>query len=156
MRLVRETLGYDRFFAHGGDVGSGVTTRLAILYPEFVSAIHLLAVADPALESGSRELTENEQVYLAQPESMVGGGRSILASAANTPPNFILRSYGFTGWFGFVDCRKGSGVSDCGGDIESRFTKDDLLTNIMLYWVTEPSGRRCGCTMRIGGRRHGS
>ena len=27
--------------------------------------------------------------------------------------------------------------SDCGGDIESRFTKDQLLTNIMLYWVTQ-------------------
>ena len=26
---------------------------------------------------------------------------------------------------------------DCDGNVESRFTKDDLLTNIMLYWVTE-------------------
>jgi hypothetical protein len=26
--------------------------------------------------------------------------------------------------------------SDCGGDVERRFTKDELLTNIMLYWVT--------------------
>ena len=27
--------------------------------------------------------------------------------------------------------------SDCGGDVESRFTKDELLTNVMIYWVTE-------------------
>jgi microsomal epoxide hydrolase len=26
--------------------------------------------------------------------------------------------------------------SDCGGEVERRFSKDVLLTNIMLYWVT--------------------
>ena len=30
--------------------------------------------------------------------------------------------------------------SDCGGDIESRFTKDELLTQIMIYWATESIG----------------
>ena len=32
------------------------------------------------------------------------------------------------------------GWSDCGGDIESRFTKDELLTQVMIYWVTESIG----------------
>ena len=32
------------------------------------------------------------------------------------------------------------GWSDCGGKLESRFTKDELLTNIMLYWVTQTIG----------------
>ena len=27
--------------------------------------------------------------------------------------------------------------SDCAGDVETRFTKDELLTNIMLYWTTQ-------------------
>ena len=30
--------------------------------------------------------------------------------------------------------------SDCGGDVERRFTKDELLTNVMLYWVTQSIG----------------
>jgi pimeloyl-ACP methyl ester carboxylesterase len=41
--------------------------------------------------------------------------------------------------------------SDCGGDVERRFTKDELLTNIMLYWVTQTatSSARLYCeTMR--------
>lgn len=29
--------------------------------------------------------------------------------------------------------------SDCNGNIENRFTKDELLTNIMIYWITETS-----------------
>lgn len=27
--------------------------------------------------------------------------------------------------------------SDCGGDVESKFTKDELLTNVSLYWFNE-------------------
>ncbi len=33
--------------------------------------------------------------------------------------------------------------SDCGGDVERRFTKDELLTNVMLYWVTETATSSC-------------
>ena len=43
--------------------------------------------------------------------------------------------------------------SDCGGDVEKRFSKDELLTNIMIYWVTETinSSMRLYCeTMRSG------
>jgi microsomal epoxide hydrolase len=43
--------------------------------------------------------------------------------------------------------------SDCGGDVETRFSKDELLTNIMIYWVTETinSSIRLYCeTMRAG------
>jgi microsomal epoxide hydrolase len=32
------------------------------------------------------------------------------------------------------------GWSNCGGDIESRFTKDELLTQVMIYWATESIG----------------
>ena len=30
--------------------------------------------------------------------------------------------------------------SDCNGDVETRFTKDELLTNIMIYWATQTIG----------------
>ena len=45
--------------------------------------------------------------------------------------------------------------SDCGGDVESRFTKDQLLTNIMLYWLTEsmPSAVRLYYESRRSGRK---
>ncbi|MEO7206951.1 MAG: hypothetical protein ABI356_13350 [Steroidobacteraceae bacterium] len=39
-----------------------------------------------------------------------------------------------------MDHEKLRAWSDCGGDIESRFTKDELLTQIMIYWPTESIG----------------
>ncbi|MBV8377910.1 MAG: hypothetical protein JO279_13020, partial [Verrucomicrobia bacterium] len=39
-----------------------------------------------------------------------------------------------------MDGGKFRGWSDCVGDIESRFTKDELLTQVMIYWVTESIG----------------
>jgi hypothetical protein len=51
--------------------------------------------------------------------------------------------------------------SDCGGDPERRFTKDQLLTTVMLYWVTGTIERRSGSTgtgrwaCRIGPRPGG-
>ena len=27
--------------------------------------------------------------------------------------------------------------SDCDGDVERRYTKDELLTNVTIYWVTQ-------------------
>ena len=47
--------------------------------------------------------------------------------------------------------------SDCGGDVESSFTKDQLLTNVMIYWVTEsmPSAVRLYYESRRAGRRRG-
>ena len=48
--------------------------------------------------------------------------------------------------------------SDCGGDVESRFTKDELLTNVMIYWVTGSitSSTRLYCETRRAGRFGGA
>src|SRR3954451_15325599 len=54
-------LGYAQFVAHGGDLGAGITSRLAAAHPEAVAGIHLMAVADAADHS---DLTRVEQGYL--------------------------------------------------------------------------------------------
>jgi hypothetical protein len=53
-----------------------------------------------------------------------------LAHALNDSPA------GLAGWI----VEKFRSWSDCGGDVESRFTKDELLTDIMIYWATESIG----------------
>jgi pimeloyl-ACP methyl ester carboxylesterase len=45
--LMREELGFTRYAAHGGDLGAGITSRLAEAHPEAVAGIHLMAVAGP-------------------------------------------------------------------------------------------------------------
>ena len=48
-RLMREELGFQRYAAHGGDLGAGITSRLAEAYPAEVVGIHLMAVASPVV-----------------------------------------------------------------------------------------------------------
>lgn len=56
-------LGFTRYLAHGGDLGAGVSARLAAAHPESVAGIHVLAVADPA---EAADLTDAEQAYREQ------------------------------------------------------------------------------------------
>ncbi|WP_235998649.1 alpha/beta fold hydrolase [Qaidamihabitans albus] len=56
-------LGFSRYLAHGGDLGAGISARLAAAHPDAVSGIHVLAVADPEDQDN---LTDDERAYLAQ------------------------------------------------------------------------------------------
>jgi pimeloyl-ACP methyl ester carboxylesterase len=62
-RLMTETLGYNRFAAAGGDVGSGVTKELALRHPNLVSAIHLTDVGYPTGQEDASTMTEAEQQF---------------------------------------------------------------------------------------------
>ncbi|MFE9814421.1 epoxide hydrolase [Streptomyces sp. NBC_00236] len=64
-RLMRDELGFDRYAAHGGDLGAGITSRLGEAYPESLAGIHLLAVAAPE-EYDAAGLTLDEQAHLDQ------------------------------------------------------------------------------------------
>ena len=66
MRLMTESLGYDRFCAQGGDLGANVTSRLGFSYPDHVIGIHVSSVSaiNPFLGPGAPELTEAERAQL--------------------------------------------------------------------------------------------
>jgi pimeloyl-ACP methyl ester carboxylesterase len=131
------TLGYQRFAAHGGDIGSGVTTGLGRRYPDRVIGIHLTAIATPYLGPGAPELTEAERAFVARQKQweddegaydhQQGTRPQTLAYGLNDSPA------GLAGWI----VEKFRAWSDCDGDVERRFTKDELLTNITIYWVTQ-------------------
>ena len=139
-RLMTETLGYERFGAHGGDWGSTVTEQLARSHPDVVVAIHLTDVpfghlfqkpndpspAEKKLFKHNEEWLQKEGAYAliqsTKPQS--------LAAGLNDSPA------GLTAWI----VEKFRAWSDCDGDVESRFTKDELLTHIMIYWITESVG----------------
>jgi len=138
--LMRDVLGYQRFAAQGGDWGSFISAFLAYSVPEHVIGIHInliplrreppsIADDDPAviayrseLEYWLREETGYSTIQGTKPQT--------LAYALTDSP------IGLAAWI----LEKFHTWSDCHGDIESRFSKDDLLTNIMLYWVSGAIG----------------
>lgn len=136
-RLMTEILGYKTFAAHGGDIGAGITSRLGFAHRRWVTAIHLTAVRDPYLGPGARPLSAREQQLVAEMKewdaregaySHIQGTRpQTLAYGLNDSPA------GLAAWI----VEKFRNWSDCGGDVERCFTKDQLLTTIMIYWATD-------------------
>jgi pimeloyl-ACP methyl ester carboxylesterase len=138
--LMTEVLGYERFAAHGGDWGSTVTEQLARSYARSLVGVHLTDVPFWHLFQRPSDLSRAEHRYLDETTTwqqkdgayaLIQGTRPYtLAAALNDSP------VGLASWI--VD--KFQAWSDCDGDVEKSFTKDELLTNVTLYWVTETIG----------------
>jgi pimeloyl-ACP methyl ester carboxylesterase len=141
-KLMKDVLGYERFAAHGGDIGSSVTEAMAGISPESLVGIHLTDVPywHIMFEVSPDELSEVEREYLerGQEWGMREGAYAYLQSTKPQTPAYALNDSpaGLAGWM----VEKFRSWSDCDGDIESRYTKDELLTNISIYWVTETIG----------------
>lgn len=136
-RLMTEALGYSRFGAQGGDIGTGVTTQLGLLFPQQVAGIHLTDPAWPYLGTGERALSTAERAYV-EDEARWRRDEGAYSDQQATKPQTLAYSLndspaGLAAWI----IEKFRAWSDCDGDIERRFTKDELLTNLTIYWVTE-------------------
>jgi pimeloyl-ACP methyl ester carboxylesterase len=138
--LMTEVLGYRRFAAQGGDWGGFITSRLGFAYPDRLAGIHvnLLAVRrDPASIANP---TEEERQYAGELQQWLReetGYQWIQGTKPQTLAYALTDSpVGLAAWI----VEKFRSWSDCGGDVEHRFTKDELLTNIMIYWVTGAIG----------------
>lgn len=138
--LMTDRLGYQRFAAHGGDWGSTVTEQLARSHAESLVGIHLTDVPYSHLFEKFDDLSAEEEKFIAKTQewqqkegayAMIQGSRpQSLAVALNDSPA------GLAAWI----VEKFRAWSDCDGNVESRFTKDELLTNITLYWATQTIG----------------
>jgi pimeloyl-ACP methyl ester carboxylesterase len=135
-RALMEGLGYSTFYAHGGDIGGGVTARLGQRHADAVLGIHVTNVYG-SIGDDDPPPTESEHRYLAKQAQwlsedwaygVIQGHRpQTLGYGLNDSPA------GLAAWI----VEKYRAWSDCGGNLESVFGKDELLTNITLYWVTE-------------------
>jgi pimeloyl-ACP methyl ester carboxylesterase len=136
-RLMREGLGYQRFGAHGSDIGAGVTTRLGWRHPDVLAGIHLSAVSFPI---PPQPWTSREREYQAAVQRWDDGEGAYSHLHATKPQTLACAlndsPAGLAAWI----TEKFRAWSDCGGQIESRFTRDHLLTNLTIYWVTQTIG----------------
>jgi pimeloyl-ACP methyl ester carboxylesterase len=132
-RLMRE-LGYPRYGAHGGDFGSGVAALMAIDDPAPVIGIHLTNMdIGPALGD---DLTAAERDYLALRDAWDEVERGYSAVQSTKPQTL---GYGLTdspaGLAAWI-LEKWRSWTDSGGDLDTRFSRDFLLTMLTIYWVT--------------------
>jgi pimeloyl-ACP methyl ester carboxylesterase len=137
-KLIKE-LGYSKVIVQGGDFGAGISTALAIRHPEIVAGLHLNYIPGsylPYLAAGE-QLSEEETLYLQSAEEWFKK-EGAYAHQHRTKP--LTLAYGLNdspaGLCAWI-IEKFYGWSDCHGNIESVFSKDELLSNISLYWFTE-------------------
>jgi pimeloyl-ACP methyl ester carboxylesterase len=132
-------LGYTRYGAQGGDWGGVIVRQLGLVDPEHVIGLHsnmCVASAPPGTDpnagvppeelsrvEAARARSANETAY----SQLHGTKPQTLAYSLNDSPA------GLAAWI----VEKFRTWSDSGGDVEKRFTKDELLTNITIYWATE-------------------
>ncbi|MGN6793088.1 MAG: epoxide hydrolase family protein [Streptosporangiaceae bacterium] len=130
-------LGYRHYAAGGGDFGSGIATFMALDDPEPLIGLHLtnLELA-PYTGPRSRPLSAAEQAFLEQSRRWDETERGYTAIQSTKPQTlgYALNDSpaGLAAWI----LEKWRSWSDCGGLLESRFSREFLLTVITLYWVT--------------------
>ncbi len=134
-RLMTDHFSFDRYGAHGGDLGAGVTSLLAQAHPDAVVGVHLLAVADPP-EVDAATVTPEEQQYLdsvAEWMAEEGGYEHEQRTRPTTLAVAVSDSAaGLLAWIG----EKYRAWSDSGGVLSTRFSDDFVLTQASLYWYT--------------------
>lgn len=134
--LMTSVLGYPRYAAQGGDWGSTVSSWLGMDFPDHLAAIHLnMAGLRPYLGEGSAPLDEDEQAWIARAQEWVRR-ESAYQDVQGTKPQSL--AYGVTdspvGLAGWI-VEKFHAWTDPDA-AEPAFTLDQLVTNLMVYWVT--------------------
>ncbi len=140
-QLMTEGLGYKRFAAGGGDGGSPISQLLGVYHPKSIIGLHLTDIGYHTQMANLTDLSESEKQYLGALQ-MVSFKEGAYAMLQGTKPQTLAYALndspvGYAAWI----IEKFRSWSDCDGELEKIFTKDELLTNIMLYWVSGPSVR---------------
>lgn len=139
-KLMTQVLGYRSYGVQGGDWGAFAASRMGFAYPDYVVGIHLNCVAlqspDAPVDSPDEE-TRQAMAALQRHYANEAG----YAEIQRTKPQTIAYALndspaGLAAWI----VEKFRTWSDCEGDPERRFTKDQLLTNVMIYWVSGAIG----------------
>jgi len=141
VKLMAE-LGYERFGAHGGDSGAFVSAQLAHEFADHVIGAHLTFPALLGAELG--ELTRDDfapdEVDFFDLETPTSPKLTHFLTHTFEPQTLAWSlqdsPVGLAAWM----LQRRRAWSDCAGDVERRFTKDELLTSFSLYWLTATVG----------------
>jgi pimeloyl-ACP methyl ester carboxylesterase len=132
-------IGIGRYLAHGTDFGAGVASELALRRPERLVGIHVGGSsphADGITDADSPALRRYAADVAAWRASEVGYAAIQGTRPQTLAPALTDSPAGLAAWI----VEKMRRWSDCGGDVERRFSRDQLLTNVMVYWITGSIG----------------
>ncbi|AMK19885.1 MULTISPECIES: epoxide hydrolase family protein [Sphingobium] len=128
-------LGYDRYVAQGGDWGSAVTVALGVQAPQGLAGVHFNMLSIRPDDLGP-ELDADEEKAIGQLKHFADVESAYARLQATRPQTigYCLADspVGQAAWI----YEKLRGWSDCDGEPETIFTYDEMLDNIMLYWLT--------------------
>lgn len=135
-KLMTEELGYERFGVRASDLGAGVSRQLALAHPDLLIGLHHSGTS-PYVMQMPQDLSKAEQKFVeeARQFQMSEGAYAMQQSSKPQTLAYGLNDSpaGLAAWV----VEKFRAWSDCDGDVEKRFTKDELLTNLTTYWATE-------------------
>jgi microsomal epoxide hydrolase len=139
-RLMTETLGYETFAVAGGDGGSVIAQILAIEHPEAVVGIHLTDIGWHATSGDHANLSRAESKFLEEGKKHFLADGAYAAVQMSKPRSLAVglndSPVGLASWI--LD--RFHSWTDSGDDIEKSVSRDELLTNITLYWATQTIG----------------
>jgi len=136
--LIGDALGYERYAVQGGDWGALIGARMAFDDPDRVAALHLNATSVLPLpgDLSDSPLSDAEQAWVAEARhwrTREGFHMLVQAGAPDAfSPGLNDSPIGLAAWL--LD--KYRRWSDCDGEVERRFSKDDLCDFVTLYWAT--------------------
>ena len=133
--LMTDVLGFGHFVAQGGDRGAFVSAGLGHRHRASVTAIHLNMAT--GIMGTADDVSEAEQQFQREQKDFLAREGGYIAIQGTRPQTLSVglndSPVGLLAWI----VEKWHAWSDCNGDIESCFTKDELLTNVMIYWITQ-------------------
>jgi len=137
-RLMSTELGYARYAVRASDIGAGVAVALALAHPEAVIGVHLSG-SNPFLDleslPGNLSPAEQDMVEAARRFRTEQFAYALLQASTPQTPAFALNDSpaGLAAWI----VEKYRNWSDSAGQTERPFTREELLTTLTIYWVTE-------------------
>jgi pimeloyl-ACP methyl ester carboxylesterase len=133
--LMTDVLGYERYTARGGDLGAGVISQMSLRHPEPLIGIHLSGT-NPYVMDVPADLTPAEEAFVANARQWMQTEMAYAMEHASKPQTLA---------YGLTDSPAGLAAwivekfwrwSDHDGNLDDAFSKNQLLTNLMIYWVT--------------------
>ncbi len=144
VKLMQDVLGYQKFGAQGGDWGAILSAQLGHKYADRLTGVHIhLMIPLDFFTAGLPDASEygpDEKGWLEKTLNFFTAEDGYFRLQSTKPQTLAVglndSPAGLAAWL--VEKRRT--WSDCGGNVEKRFSKDDLLNTVMLYWLTQSFG----------------